>query len=190
MESIYEFIMNIVSNTSSLSLFLNCILIIIESIIPPLPLGLFITILFVNYGSFIGFIISWIFTIIGCTISFYLFQTLFKNIIDKYIRSHESANKFIKAIDNVSFGNLVLIMSIPFTPAFLVNIAAGISQIPIKKFILALIVGKISLVLFWGHVGTNLIEALKDPNKLIIVILLMVFANILSKIVNKKLKID
>ena len=82
MENIYEFITNIISNTSSIGLILNCLLIIIESILPPLPLGFFVTILFINYGPILGTLISWMCTIIGCIISYYLFQTIFKNIID------------------------------------------------------------------------------------------------------------
>lgn len=190
MNELYDLITGIINTTSSLGIILSSLLIIVESIIPPLPLGFFVTILFMRYGVFFGFLISWFSTIIGCIISFYLFQTLLKNIIDKYIRKYKIADKFINAIDNISFANLVLILSVPFTPAFLVNIAAGISKISIKKFIPAIIIGKITLVLFWGCVGTNLIEALKDPFKLLIVALLMLSAYILSKLVNKKLKID
>jgi len=189
-ENIYEFVINIISDASSLGLILSSLLIVVESIIPPLPLGFFVTILFVNYGPVFGFLISWFFTIIGCIISYYLFQNLFKNIVDKYIRKHEKANKVINAIENISFVNLVLIICIPFTPAFLVNIAAGISRMSINKFVPAIIIGKITLILFWGIVGSNIVESLINPYKLIIVILLILFTYSLSKVVNKKLKID
>ena len=43
---------------------------------------------------------------------------------------------------NIDFNTLVVIIAIPFTPAFLVNIAAGLSNIPIKKYIFALLIGK------------------------------------------------
>ena len=45
---------------------LSCFLILIESIIPVLPLSVFITLLFYKFGPFIGFIISYIFTIFLC----------------------------------------------------------------------------------------------------------------------------
>ena len=78
----------------------------------------------------------------------------------------------------------------PFTPAFLVNIAAGISKISIKKFLPAIMIGKISLVLFWGLVGTNILNAFKDPISLLKVIILIGITLIITKIVNKKFNIN
>ena len=66
MENIYEWIINLITNIGTLSITINCLLIIFESIIPPLPISIFITILFINYGPLLGFLISWIFTILGC----------------------------------------------------------------------------------------------------------------------------
>jgi len=42
---------------------LSCVLIIVESIIPVLPLSVFITLIFYKFGSILGFIISYIFLI-------------------------------------------------------------------------------------------------------------------------------
>ena len=190
MENIYEFIITIINSAGTYGILANCLLIVIESIIPPLPLALFITVLFVNYGPIIGFFISWVFTIIGCIISFYLFQTLFKKIVDEKIRKNKLCDKFVELFDNISFSNLVLIISIPFTPAFLVNIAAGVSKMDLNKFIPALLLGKISLIVFWGFVGTTLLESLKNPVALVKVIIIVLITYIISKFVNKKLHID
>ncbi len=190
MENIYEWIINFISNIGTFSILINCLLIVIESILPPLPLSLFITILYVNYGALIGFILSWTFTVIGCVISFYLFQTILQKFIDNKIRKHNFFNKFISIIDTLKFSSLVLIISIPFTPAFLVNIVCGVSKMNIKKFLPAIMIGKISLVLFWGYVGTTLIESFKNPIAIVKVIILMLVTFIISKIVNKKFNID
>ena len=190
MENIYDFIINTISNVGTFSILLNCLLIVVESIIPPLPLALFITILYVNYGPLIGFFVSWVFTIIGCVLSYYLFQTIFKNSVDKYLRKSKIANKFLMLFDNIKFSILVLIIAIPFTPAFLVNIIAGVSKMNFKKFLPAIMIGKISLVLFWGYIGTSLIESIKDPIILVRVALLMLIIYIISRIINIKLKLD
>ena len=50
------------------------ILIIMESIIPALPLSVFITLNMVAFGNFWGFIISWLSTILGCMLSFSAFR--------------------------------------------------------------------------------------------------------------------
>ena len=190
MDAIYDFIINLITTTGSLGMMLDCLLIISESIIPALPLGLFITVLCVNYGYVIGFLISWIFTIIGCMISYYLFQTIFKGIVDRKLRKYEFANKLLTMIDKMTFSNLVLLISLPITPAFLVNIVAGVSNMKVNKFLPALMIGKISLVAFWGYVGTSLIEALKNPMILIKVGIIIIIMFIISKIINKKLNLD
>lgn len=190
MDAIYDFIINLITTTGSLGMMLDCLLIVSESIIPALPLGLFITVLCVNYGYVIGFLISWIFTIIGCMISYYLFQTIFKGIVDRKLRKYEFANKLLTMIDKMTFSNLVLLISLPITPAFLVNIVAGVSNMKVNKFLPALMIGKISLVAFWGYVGTSLIEALKNPMILIKVGIIIIIMFIISKIINKKLNLD
>ena len=190
MDAIYDFIINLITTTGSLGMMLDCLLIISESIIPALPLGLFITVLCVNYGYVIGFLISWIFTIIGCMISYYLFQTIFKGIVDRKLRKYEFANKLLTMIDKMTFSNLVLLISLPITPAFLVNIVAGVSNMKVNKFLPALMIGKISLVAFWGYVGTSLIEGLKNPMILIKVGIIIIIMFIISKIINKKLNLD
>lgn len=190
MENIYNFIINLITNMGSAGLIINCFLILIESIIPPLPLALFITILFTNYGYLLGFLISWIFTVIGCILSFYLFQTIFKKYVDRKIRQNEFANNLLKIVDKIKFSNLVLLVAIPFTPAFAVNIVAGISEMSIKKFFFAILIGKIFMVFFWGYIGSSLIESIRNPEILIRVIILMLLAFIISKIVNKKFNLD
>ena len=190
MDAIYDFIINLITTTGSLGMMLDCLLIVSESIMPPLPLDLFITVLCVNYGYVIGFLISWIFTIIGCMISYYLFQTIFKGIVDRKLRKYEFANKLLTMIDKMTFSNLVLLISLPITPAFLVNIVAGVSNMKVNKFLPALMIGKISLVVFWGYVGTSLIEALKNPMILIKVGIIIIIMFIISKIINKKLNLD
>lgn len=190
MESLYNLIMNIINSISVYGIIVTSLLIIFESIIPPLPLCVFITLLFINYGNFYGFLLSWILTVIGCIMSFFIFRKLLKNKTDKYLMKYKKLNKYMNLISNINFSNLVLIISIPFTPAFLVNVVSGISNVSFKKFIFAIIIGKISLVLFWGLIGTSLIESIKNPSILVFIILLVTIFYIFSKMVNKKLKID
>ena len=106
---------------------LSCILILFESMLPILPLSVFITILFYKLGSFIGFIISYIFTVLGCLISYSIFSTKLKKIFDKFLdkKDRKKLKRITKSIKKIKFENLCLIIALPFTPAFMVNIAAG-----------------------------------------------------------------
>lgn len=167
---------------------LSCLLIIVESIIPVLPLSVFITLLFYKFGILIGFLISYVFTIIGCIISYNLFNSKLRIMLENYIikKDKKKLDKVIKNIKKIKFVNLCLVIALPFTPAFLVNIACGLSNMDKKKYILSLLVGKISLVIFWGLVGTSIISSLNNPINFIYIGLLLLLCFVLSRIVSKK----
>ena len=169
---------------------LGCICILLESIIPILPLFVFITINFLVFGSIIGFIISWVFTVLGCILSFYIFRKKIRNWFDKKIENNHQFKKIMKVINKLKMEQLTVIIAVPFTPAFMINIAAGLSKMNTKKFITALCIGKIFLVLFWGFVGTSLIQSLTHPIALLKVVILLLIAYISSKIVSKKFNFD
>lgn len=184
------FINNMIQNLGAWGPIAGCLFIIIESIIPILPLFVFITLNFLAFGSILGFIISWICTCIGCSISFFLFRKKiqtwwYKKLKGKGLISTDTMNK----ITSLKFEQLVTIIALPFTPAFLVNIACGLSKMTYKKFVVALLLGKAFCVYFWGFVGVGLLESIKNPKYLIKVGIMMLVAYLISKFVNKKLNI-
>lgn len=169
---------------------LGCFCILIESILPILPLFVFITINFLVFGNLFGFIISWIFTVLGCLLSFFLFRKKIKNWFDKKAKESKQLTKVMKVVNRVKLEQLTAIIAVPFTPAFLVNIAAGLSKMSLKKFLIALCVGKIFLVLFWGFVGTSLVQSLTHPIAFVKVVVLVLVAFFVSKLINKKFELD
>lgn len=190
MKNIDELLNQFLLNIGIYGPLLGCFFILIESIIPILPLFVFITINFLVFGPILGFILSWIFTVLGCLLSFWLFRKKVKNWFDQKITKHPKFNKVMKMVDKVKCEQLTSIMAVPFTPAFLVNICAGLSKMSFKKFLIALLIGKVFLVLFWGFVGTSLVQSLTHPIALLKVILLILIAYICSKIVSKKMNIE
>ncbi len=169
----------------------GCFFITIESMLPILPLFVFITLNFLAFGSLFGFIISWFFTCIGCSISFFLFRKKVQTWLYKRLKKEGIVSEHtLKLITKLKFEELTTIIAIPFTPAFLVNITAGLSEMSYKKFLASLMLGKAFLVYFWGFVGVSLVESIKHPIYLLKVLILLVVAYIISKIVNKKLKIN
>lgn len=172
------------------SLLFGFSLIVLESIIPILPLALFIALNMILFGNVLGFILSWIATIIGCIASYFLFEKGLSKRVYKSVEKRPSVEKTVKAIRNIKFSNLVLIMAIPFTPAFFINIAAGLSRMNLKKFIFALLISKIFIVYFWGFIGTTLVESLTDIGVLIKLAVILLVAFGLSKLVLKKFNIE
>lgn len=188
--SFYIFVMNTIDALGVYGPLLGCVFIILESIIPPLPLFVFITLNFVAYGKLVGFIISWICTCIGCLLSYFLVKKFLRNWVLKKIKNVYLLTKWMSYIENLSLSKVTVILAIPFTPAFMVNIAAGICNMDFKKFSIAILISKIFLVYFWGVVGTGLLESLHNPRSIITVIVMMVVAYLVSLIIKKVFKID
>ena len=74
----------------------------------------------------------------------------------------------------------------PFTPAFMVNIAAGLVKMDFKKYLIGLIIGKISLVYFWGFIGTSFVDSFKNPIILIKIVILLILSYVVTVLVNIK----
>lgn len=183
---VVTYIQNFVQyNNIFLSIFVGMFVISLESIIPALPLSVFIAINTIAFGSIVGFIISWIATIIGCSISFFLCRKL-RKIAKEKIKKEGKIIAFIDKIDCISFSNLFLILAMPFTPAFSINIAAGLSKMRYKKYFFALLFSKAFIVFFWGYIGSNIMTNITNIGLMIEMILLIVLLFIMSKIVTKK----
>lgn len=177
------------SNNLLISLFFGIFLVILESIIPILPLALFIAINTVVFGNVIGFIISWIGTVIGCSLSFWIFRTGFSKKLYRHIEKGNKAKNLMHKISTLDFSKLVLILAIPFTPAFSVNIGAGLSKMDYKKYLLALLISKLSIIYFWGFIGSSLVESITDIGVLIKITGILIITFILSRIVIRKFNI-
>lgn len=188
--SFYNFIMDTIDAMGVYGPLLGSLFIVLESIIPPLPLFVFITINFIAFGYVFGFIISWVCTIIGCLISYFLVKKFLRNFVVDKIKNVDLLTKCMNYIENLSLTKVTVILSIPFTPAFMMNIAAGLVNMNFKKFFIAILISKIFLVYFWGFVGTSLVESFQNPTSLITVVVMMIIAYVMSLVIKKVFKID
>lgn len=184
------FIDKIIEILQSFGFLAGMIIIMLESMIPILPLGLFVAFNFSAYGYAFGFLISYISTIIGCVIAYYLSSFLLGMYVKKKSQEHEKLNKIVTKLKEIRFSNLVLIIALPFSPAFLINISAGIVKMNLKKFVAALFIGKISIVYFWGMVGKSFIDSIGDFKTMFIILISLGLSYLLSKIVSKKMNLE
>ena len=188
--SFYNFIMDTIDNMGVYGPLLGSLFIVLESIIPPLPLFVFITINFIAFGYVLGFIISWVCTIIGCIISYYLVKKFLRNFVVKKIKNIDLLTRCMNYIENLSLTKITVILSIPFTPAFMMNIAAGLVNMNFKKFFIAILISKVFLVYFWGFIGSSLVESFQHPESLITVVIMMLIAYGISLVIKKVFKIN
>lgn len=186
----YNFIMDTIDAMGVYGPILGSLFIVLESIIPPLPLFVFITINFIAFGKILGFIISWICTIIGCLISYFLVKKFLRNFVVRKIKNIDLLTRCMNYIENLSLTKVTVILSIPFTPAFMMNIAAGLVGMNFKKFFIAILISKVFLVYFWGVVGTGLVESFQNPSSLITVVVIILLAYLVSLVIKKVFKIN
>ena len=187
--TIVEYSTEVISNGGIL---FGMLLIMIESFIPALPLSVFIALNTHTFGLLPGILMSWVSTCIGCYISYWIFYYVSNNIIYKYL-SKKTRNKIDKAVDkfqNISLANLTVIITLPFTPAFLINILAGVSGMSKKKYIVAVVIGKIFMVSFWGYIGKSFVESMTDISAIIVMSIMIIIAYALSKLIGKNANIE
>jgi uncharacterized membrane protein YdjX (TVP38/TMEM64 family) len=158
-------------------------IIILESIFPILPLGAFIALNNIVFGAVFGFAISWIATIMGCLLSFYAFRLGLSKKLYGYIKIDGKIHKFMNYLSKIDASRLTLLVALPFSPAFLINIASGLSKMPVKKYLNSIIIGKLSIVYFWGYIGASFVESIKDPIVLIRIVLLLAMAYFVSEVI-------
>lgn len=185
MEALINNLTNILNN---FGIFGGFFIIYIESIIPIIPLCVFITLNVLTFGNIVGFFISWIATIFGC-LTMHLLCKKLDNKLEKKYSSNKKIMNLKEKISNISFSSLVLLIAIPFTPAFAINIASGLSKISTKKYLYALIIGKIPMIYFWGFIGKTLLESITDISTIIEICVMIILALLVSKIANKYLRI-
>ena len=187
--TIVEYSTEVISNGGIL---FGMLLIMIESFIPVLPLSVFIALNTHTFGLLPGILMSWVSTCIGCYISYLIFYYVSNNIIYKYL-SKKTRNKIDKAVDkfqNISLANLTVRITLPFTPAFLINILAGVSGMSKKKYIVAVVIGKIFMVSFWGYIGKSFVESMTDISAIIVMSIMIIIAYALSKLIGKNANIE
>lgn len=188
---ILSYLQNFISSCPFfISVMLGMLIIVLESIIPALPLGVFVALNMILLGNITGFITSWVATTLGCFLSFNLVRKYFHKQFEKKSKDNDKIRLLLKRINKFSFSSFVLITALPFTPAFAINIAAGLSKMDEKKFIMGIFIAKLSIVYFWGFIGTTFLQSVTDIKVLIKLGIMLLLAYVLSKIVMKKFKLD
>ena len=183
-ESINE-IVNVITNfMSQFGVISGFLLIILESMIPVLPLGVFIALNVITFGEVVGFLVSWIATVMGCMISFYISRKLGYKFRKKH-KENEQIKKIKNKIGNMPLSSIAVLVAVPFTPAFAVNIGAGLSNINPKKYLISIMIGKLPMVYFWGFIGKSLLESITDPYTIVQIVIMLIIAYLASKVVNK-----
>ena len=97
LSDIGTYILNLIESLGMFGPLLGCLLILTESILPIMPISIFIALNFYAFGNLFGFLISYILTVAGCNLSFYLSRRILKNRMDILSKKYEG-NKILSLI--------------------------------------------------------------------------------------------
>ncbi len=192
MDLITELIEKSTELVASGGLIFGFLMVLTEAFIPILPLGVFVSLNINAFGFFIGVVISWLANCLGSYIAYLFFNILETKLLYKLVKN-KTAKKIdeqIHRFNKIKFQNLVLIITLPFTPSCLINLLAGVSNMSKEKYLSALIIGKAFMITFWGYIGKSFIESLTDIKALIFIGFILLLAYISSKVVSKKMDIE
>ncbi len=167
-------------------------LILVESFLPILPLGAFVTLNVNAFGFLPGILLSWIATILGSSLTYLFFYYLSNNLVFKIVQE-KTKDKILKKTANfkkIPITNLVLLITLPFTPSCFINLLAGVTGISKKKYLTALLIGKIFMVTFWAYIGKSFIESLTNFKAIIFITIILIIAYYITKFISKEFKIE
>lgn len=159
----------------------------LESFLPFLPLFVIVIANVNAFGLIGGFIISWVGAVLGSYAVFRIVRAFghYKSL--NFITKRQSVLKFIHWVDTNGMNPLFVLLCFPFTPSVLVNIVAGLSNIRRKFYFIALLFGKMVMILMMSFIGNDVTELIKNPRKLIISAIILFLLWLVGKWVERKL---
>lgn len=168
------------------------ILILLESFLPMLPLGVFVTLNVNAFGLFQGIMISWIATTLGSYLTYLVFYYISNKIVYKILKKikKEQLIEKISVFRNISITKLTLLITLPFSPSCFINFLAGVTGIKKENYLVSLIIGKALMISFWAYIGKNFVESITDLESLVFLIIILLIAYLITKIISKKYKVE
>ncbi|MBC5636657.1 TVP38/TMEM64 family protein [Ornithinibacillus sp. BX22] len=182
-----QYIMELLRSYESLGPLPGILLPFIEAFLPFLPLVVFVMANAAAYGLLEGFLLSWAGSSLGSIMLFLIIRKLGDKKIFVSVRKNKQVQKVTSWLERHGFGPLFLLMCFPFSPSSVINVVAGLSNINVYQFILAVLLGKSVMIFSISYIGSSIVSFAQNPIKTIIVGACIVLFWIVGKLIEKKL---
>jgi uncharacterized membrane protein YdjX (TVP38/TMEM64 family) len=159
------------------------LLTMIEAFFPPLPLAVFVTVNIITFGFLGGYVYSYIGTVIGSYIVFLIFCKFGQRFMNNYIEKHSKAKSMLHWIHNKGVFPIIVLLTFPFTPSVIVSGLAALAKIKHKEYLVALIFGKMFMILSLSFIGVNIQSFVSQPVRSIMFIVLTLCVSLLAKVI-------
>lgn len=142
----------------------------LEALLPILPLVVFVVANASAYGMWAGFFYSWIGVCAGAMVVFLVARQLGYRYGDRIRRRFPKSEKFFSWVEHKGFTPIFLLSCFPFSPSSLVNIASGLSKIPLHTFMTAVLMGKAVMIFTLSFLGHDIRAMAEQPWRIIMTI--------------------
>lgn len=165
------------------------LLVVLESLLPFLPLVVIVMANAAAFGLWVGFLISWSGTVVGSVIVYFLAAKLKRfEWIQRQLKK-EKIRKTMLWVERHGFGPIFFLFCFPFTPSFLINMVAALSRIKFYQFFLALLAGKMVMVFTISYIGYDIVSFIRAPIKTVIALTIMLVLWYIGKKVELRLQL-
>lgn len=141
-----------------------------EALLPFLPLMVIIAANANIYGLWYGILLSWAGVSIGCILVFLLARKLGGRFGGWLQRKYPATAKFFNWIERRGFTPIFLLACFPFSPSSLINIASGLSRVPFRTFVLAVVLGKAVMIFCISMISFDITHLAQEPMRIVIAI--------------------
>lgn len=177
----YEHLLDLIQQFARFGPFAGITLTMIESLFPPLPLVVFVTINIIAYGFFWGYLYSFLGTFIGSYIMFIIISKYGRKRFEKMVHRSRRLDNLLHWINEKGFTPIFILLTFPFTPSIVVCGLAGLAGVKRDEYVLALFLGKLIMVFSLSFIGYNMTAFVNQPIKSVLLIVMTLSISFLGK---------
>ncbi len=180
-EQQYEHIVSLVSRLADYGPFAGILLAMAESLFPPLPLVAIVTVNIIAYGFVLGYLYSFVGTLVGSYLMFLIISTWGKRHFEHMVHRSSKFDRLLHWIKEKGFVPLFVLMTFPFTPSIVVCGLAGLAGVKNDEYFFALLFGKMIMVFSLSYIGYNITSFFTKPIRSVLMIVMIVCVSFIGK---------
>ncbi|AIQ71470.1 TVP38/TMEM64 family protein [Paenibacillus graminis] len=142
-----------------------------KSFVPPLPTIAIVGLNGAVYGLWLGFFYSWLGLVAGCVTTFLIIRQIASHPYLRKWALRPKVARGMKWVRNSGFSYVFLLSLFPVGPFVVINMAAGLAQMRLRSYLLALCAGKAIMVFAVSYIGNDVDRFIRHPGEIIYVLL-------------------
>ena len=165
--------------------FVSVGLMVLQSIIAPLPSFVIAAANGMVYGIFWGAVISWIGGMAGALVGFWLARMLGYNFVQKWLKKTTKLGRIDQISGDHGFTFILIARLLPIISFDAISMLAGLSSIRLGTFLIATGIGQIPGTLLYVILGHDLLHIDEYKNRLWMIAGILIGIIIIAKVVRK-----